>query len=80
MTKLKSIQQLHRGRYRVELVALGDGPSASFVFSVQDGDIQIVQSPPDFVEHMKHRMAPAAALMEAILAFHRAQDLKFQLT
>lgn len=77
-TRLKLISQIEVGRYRVELEAT-ESAATSFVFSVEEGDIQVVKSPPDFVEHMKYRMGPASPLMEAVLAFHRAQKLEFPL-
>lgn len=76
-TRLKLIRQMEVGRYRVELETADNASTSSFVFIVEEGDIQVVKSPPDFVEYMKHRMGPASPLMEAVLAFHRAQSLEF---
>lgn len=74
--RLKLIRQIEVGRYKVELET-SDGACSSFVFSVEEGDIQVVKSPPDFVVQMNYRMGPASPIMEAVLAFHRAQNLEF---
>jgi hypothetical protein len=76
-TRLKLIRQVEVGRYRVELETSDSASTSFFMFSVEEGDIQVVKSPPDFVEHMKYQMGPASPLMEAVLAFHRAQSLEF---
>jgi hypothetical protein len=76
-TRLKLIRQVEVGRYRVELETSDSASTAFFTFGVEGGDILVVKSPPEFVEHMKYQMGPAAPLLEAVLAFHRAQSLKF---
>lgn len=75
-TRLKHISALQVGRYQVYLETADRGITTSFVFMVEEGEIQVVKSPPEFVEHMKYQMEAAAPLMDAVLAFHRAQTLQ----
>jgi hypothetical protein len=71
-TTLISISAVHVGGYRVDLKTEDVPGSSSFLFTVGEGDIQIVKSPPEFVDDMKHRMGAAAPLMDPLPAFHRA--------
>jgi hypothetical protein len=75
-TRIKLIRHLEAGLYGVEIERVADRSVASFVFRVEGpGDVLVVKQPPDFVAYMQNRLGPASPVMEAVLAFHRAQHL-----
>lgn len=70
-----SIARGASGSYLVSLETRG-GAIKTFAFDVQEGDIQVVTWHDDFASYMDYNLGPAAALFEAVLAFHRAQNLE----
>jgi hypothetical protein len=76
-TRIGLIRQLDVGSYRVELESKDSKNVRSFVFTVEGQDhLLVVKQPPEFAMYMKHQMQAASPLMEAVLAFHRAQNLR----
>jgi hypothetical protein len=62
--------------YRVSLETNNGNSLRSFIFEVQEGEIDVVTYHDDFVLYMSHNLAPAAPLLEAVLGFHRAQNME----
>jgi hypothetical protein len=75
-TTVSAIRKLAIGSYEVELCSESEDEKLSFVFEVEGDEIQVVKSPDDFAEYMNLRLGEASTLFAAILAFHRAQELK----
>ena len=78
-TKIKLIRHVEVGLYAVEIESVADHSASSFVFRVEGQDkVLVVKQPPDFMAYMQNQLVPASALMEAVLAFHRAQNLALE--
>jgi len=60
--------------YRVS-VEQEDGGRPSFLFTLDEGTIQVLVWDDDFTRYMKYNHSPAAPLFEAVMAFHRAQRM-----
>jgi hypothetical protein len=73
--RISSITREALQSYRVSLESTNGASLKSFLFKVQQGEIDVVTSPDDFVLYMAYNLGPASALLEAVLAFHYAQNL-----
>ena len=64
------------GDYVVTLASEYTDATRDFSFEVQGDDIEVVVWQDEFVEFMKHNLGSSQPLFEAILAFHRAQEVR----
>ena len=74
----KSIMRLDLGRYKIQLESVEGDQRYAFEFTVEGSQgIDVVQSSPEFASFMRMNTGRAAPLLEAVLKFHRAQNLSF---
>jgi hypothetical protein len=73
--RISSIAREAHCSYRVAIENI-NGESRSFLFEVQNGEIDLVTYQDDFVLYMSYNLGPAAPLFEAVLKFHYAQNLE----
>lgn len=71
---LKSIAHVGADSFRIELEK-ANRTVRTFIFNVEEGDIQCVTWQSDFAEYMNQNLGRASTLFEAVLAFHRARCL-----
>jgi hypothetical protein len=76
MTKLKSITRKSTGQYCVELEELGTGRIMTFDFVVAGQEVEVVQSPPAFIDYISMEYERVLPLMKAVYAFHIAYRLE----
>jgi hypothetical protein len=74
--RIRSVMTESEGRYRVRLDDGDRGEPTSFLFEIEEGEIQLVKWEPEFASYMNQNVGLAAPLFEAVLAFHRAQHLR----
>jgi hypothetical protein len=72
---LREIRQSESGVYDVGLAEAENEQPRRFRFQVEEGDIQVLTWTNEFAEYMNHNLGPVKRLLEAILAFHRAQKI-----
>ncbi len=74
--RTKLIRYLDVGLYGVEVESVADHRVSSFVFRIEgQGEVLVVKPPPEFIAYIQNRLETASPLMEAVLAFHRGQNL-----
>ena len=72
--RLKSITWIGPRRYEVQLLAQS-GQSIRFEFQVGSGKFEVLQAPHEFYEYFGTNLPPRL-LLDAIMKFHRAQQLE----
>jgi hypothetical protein len=79
-SKLRSITCIAPGQYSVQVDVAGIDQRLTFKFDVDDTQlgIQVVQRSDEFLKYVAQTSGPDySLLMEAILRFHRAQQLDY---
>ncbi len=72
---LKSITREGAQSYRV-LLEEADHTTRVFTLTVEEGSIQVVTWQDDFATYMDKNLGPVSSLLEAVLAFHRGQNVE----
>ena len=73
--RLQQMTRVDYGRYRAILVCSENDEAREFTFSVDEGEIDIVNWGEDLTTFLKFNTGLAEPLMRTVLSFHHSQRL-----